>query len=91
MKTWLVNGNGQPFTDQGFNDWFSAEMAKAKLPVRCTPHGLRKRYCCDRAEEGQSIHMIMAVSGHLSLKEVQKYTEMADRARNARAAMAGRV
>ena len=32
----------------------------------------------------------MAVSGHLTLKEVERYTKMADRARNARRAMEGR-
>jgi len=31
-----------------------------------------------------------SVSGHLTMKKVERYTRMADRARNARAAMAGR-
>jgi hypothetical protein len=43
------------------------------------------------AERGCTLHEIMAVSGHLTMKEVERYTKMADRARNARAAMAGRV
>jgi integrase len=76
---------------RGFTDWFSEEMAKAGLPVRCTPHGLRKRCLTDLANDGKSIHEIMSVSGHLTMKEVERYTRMADRARNARAAMAGRV
>jgi hypothetical protein len=33
----------------------------------------------------------LALSGHLTMKEVERYTRMADLARNARAAMAGRV
>jgi hypothetical protein len=33
----------------------------------------------------------MSASGHLTIKEVERYTRIADRARNARAAMAGRV
>jgi integrase len=61
------------------------------LPARCTPHGLRKRCLTDLAESGRTIHEIMSVSGHLTMKEVERYTRMADRARNARAAMAGRV
>jgi len=65
--------------------------AKAGLPARCTPHGLRKRCLTDMAERGCSIHEIMSVSGHLTMKEVERYTRMADRACNARAAMAGRV
>ena len=36
--------------------------------------------------EGKTIHEIMAVSGHLTLKEVERYTKMADRACNARRA-----
>jgi hypothetical protein len=33
----------------------------------------------------------MAVSGHLTMKEVERYTKMADRTRNAREAMQGRA
>ena len=61
------------------------------LPARLHAHGLRKRCMTDMAERGCSIHEIMSVSGHLTMKEVERYTRMADRARNARAAMAGRV
>jgi len=91
LTTWLIGARGGSFNDQSFTDWFSEEMAKAGMPVRCTPHGLRKRALCDLANDGKTIHEIMSVSGHLTAKEVMKYTEMADRARNARAAMAGRV
>ena len=91
LKKWLVGSRGGSFTDQGLTDWFSAEIAKAGLPARCTPHGLRKRCLTDMAERGCTIHEIMSVSGHLTMKEVERYTRMADRARNARAAMAGRV
>jgi hypothetical protein len=56
----------------------------------CTPHGMRKRCLTDLAEAGKTIHEIMAVSGHLTMREVERYTRMADRARNARRAMAGR-
>jgi hypothetical protein len=66
-------------------------VAKAGLPARCTPHGPRNGCLTDLAETGRSIHEIMSVSGHLTMKEVERYVRMADRARNARAAMAGRV
>lgn len=42
-------------------------------------------------ERGCTIHEIMSVSGHLTMKEMERYTGMADRERNARAEMAGRV
>jgi hypothetical protein len=66
-------------------------MAKAGLAKQYTPHGLRKRCLTNLAESGRTIHQIMAISGHLTTKEVERYTKMADRARNARAAMTGRV
>ncbi|WP_051396741.1 site-specific integrase [Bradyrhizobium elkanii] len=91
IKTWLVGARGGAFGNQGFTDWFGAEIAKAGLPARCTPHGLRKRCLTDLAEQGRTIHEIMSVSGHVTMKEVERYTRMADRARNTRAAMAGRV
>jgi site-specific recombinase XerD len=91
LKTWLVGARSGSFATQGFTDWFAAEMAKAGLPAGYTPHGLRKRCLTDLANDGKTIHEIMSVSGHLTMKEVERYTRMADRARNARAAMAGRV
>jgi hypothetical protein len=45
----------------------------------CTPHGLRKRCLTDLAERGATAHEIMSVSGHLTLKELERYTRMADR------------
>jgi integrase len=57
----------------------------------CTPHGLRKRCLTDLADAGKTIHQVMAVSGNLTMKEVERYTKMADRARNAREAMQART
>jgi site-specific recombinase XerD len=91
LKTWLVGKRGGAFNEQGFTDWFSDQMAKARMNPLCTPHGLRKRCLTDLANDGKTIHQIQAISGHLTSKEVERYTRMADRARNARAAMAGRV
>jgi hypothetical protein len=39
------------------------------------------------AERGCTPHEIMAIGGHLTLKEIDRYTKMANRARNAKAAM----
>jgi hypothetical protein len=43
LKAWLIGARGGSFTNQGFTVWFGADIAKAGLPARCTPHGLRKR------------------------------------------------
>jgi integrase len=91
IKTWLVDGTGKPFTEDAFSHWFADRVKEAGVPSCCTPHGLRKRCLTDLADEGKTIHQIMAVSGHLTMKEVERYTKMADRARNARDAMRGRT
>jgi hypothetical protein len=40
------------------------------------------------AEAGCTVHEIAAISGHASLKEVERYTKGVDQARLAQAAMA---
>ena len=52
------------------------------------PHGLRKAGCRIMAESDCNAHEIMAVSGHSSLKEVERYTRAADRKRLAARAQA---
>jgi integrase len=97
IKRWLLDGNGNDFTESAFSHWFADMCDEAGLPKRrrpngewvrlCTPHGLRKRCLTDMAERECTAHEIMSVSGHLTLKELERYTRMADRARNAKAAM----
>jgi integrase len=60
------------------------------LPQHCSAHGLRKAAARRLAEEGCSAHEIAAWTGHLTLKEVERYTRAADQARLARQAMARR-
>jgi integrase len=91
IKTWLVDGHGKPFTEDAFSHWFADRVKEAGLPPRCTPHGLRKRCLTDLANQGKDAYAIMAISGHLTLKEVDRYTRMADRAHNADRAMQGRI
>ncbi|MDE5452732.1 tyrosine-type recombinase/integrase [Bradyrhizobium sp. CSA112] len=40
--TFLVTAQGNPFTAAGFGNWFRDMCREAKLPKRCTSHGLRK-------------------------------------------------
>jgi integrase len=86
--TFLVTAAGKPFSAAGlgnqFRDWCNA----AGLPQHCSIHGLRKAACRRLAEAGCSEHEIAAISGHLSLSEVQRYTRAASQAKMARAAMA---
>lgn len=81
-KPWLRNAHGGAWAGGAafgnrFADWCDA----AKLPTRCRAHGLRKAFCCFWAEKGFSVHQIAAMSGHLTLDEVARYTAAADRLR----------
>jgi integrase len=79
IKLWLLNGFGKPFTEDAFSHWFADMVVKAGLPSRCTPHGLRKRASTDLAESGATTKEIMSVTGHTTLKEVERYTRASER------------
>jgi hypothetical protein len=51
-------------------------------------HGLRKAACRRLAEAVCSASEIAAISGHKTLKEIERYTKAADQERLARSAMA---
>lgn len=70
-----------------FRDWRKA----AGLPDGCTAHGLRATRATDLANEGKTAHQIMAITGHKSLSEVQKYTKAADQERLAREALGEQI
>ncbi|MGB8155195.1 MAG: tyrosine-type recombinase/integrase, partial [Pseudolabrys sp.] len=62
-------------------------ITAAGLPLECQPHGLRKAAGRRLAEAGCTAHEIMAVLGHKTLAEAQKYTRDADQLRLAGAAI----
>jgi integrase len=84
--TLLVTKTGKSY---GAND-FSAQFRKwcddAGMPPECSFHGLRKAACTRLADARCTVHQIMAVSGHKSIKEAERYTREADRKRLAREA-----
>src|SRR6516165_7356370 len=85
--TFLTTQAGKPFSPAGFTNWFRDMCNKAGLLHGTSAHGLRKAACRRLAEAGCSANLIAAVSGHRSLREVQRYTEAVDQARMARSAM----
>jgi integrase len=85
--TFLMTRLGQPFTPNGFSKWFREQCDAAGLPKRCSAHGLRKAAARRLAEAGCSVHEIAAVTGHASLREVERYTSAASQRHLARAAM----
>ncbi len=56
-------------------------IAQVGLPERCVPHGIRKAVLPQLAEKGRSSKEIAALSGHKTLKEIERYTEKADQGR----------
>jgi integrase len=87
--TFMVNKSGsKPYSSSGFADQFRAWCDEAGLPQRCVPHGLRKAACRRLAEAGCSASEIASISGHKTLKEVERYVKEADQEHMARRAMA---
>ena len=83
----LLNEHGKAFTAKGFGKWFTAQCQRVGL-TGLSPHGLRKAACRRLAEAGCSANEIASISGHASLREVERYTKAADQARMARNAIA---
>ncbi len=88
QELFLETQFGEAFTETGFYNWFTDKARKAGVPKGRSPHGLRKACCRRLAEAGCSPHEIMSVSGHVTLKEVERYTKAANRARLANSAIA---
>ena len=99
--TFLLTEYGRPFTSAAafgnkFADWCNAAGLE---PVVCDDgktrnyraHGLRKAACKQLAHAGCTAPEIMAVSGHATLSEVQKYINAVEQERLAEAAMVKRA
>ena len=83
---YLVTEYGKPWSNAGFGNKFRDWCDTAGLP-QCSAHGLRKAAAAKLAELGCTAHEIMAITGHESLKEVERYTKAAEQKRLAKSAM----
>ena len=86
--TYIVTAYGKPRSKYGLGNDFAKWATEAGLPARCRLHGLKKGGMRRLAEAGNTTHELMAISGHRTLSEVQRYTEDADRKRLADTGMA---
>jgi integrase/recombinase XerD len=84
--TLLITEYGKPFTANGFGNKFKDWCRQADLP-HCSAHGVRKATSTALAEAGATPHEIMAVTGHQTLEEVERYTKAVSRKKTADAAM----
>jgi integrase len=77
--TFLVTAQGKPFTAAGFGNWFREVCNEARLPKRCTSHGLRKAAATRLADRGATTTELKAWFGWKTDSEAERYTRNADR------------
>lgn len=89
----LGDDKGRPITRDVLTKRIKRAANAAGLPNECKAHGLRKALSRRLAESGASAKEIGAMTGHKTLKELERYTAMADQARLAEQAMSniGRI
>ena len=78
QMTFLQTAYRKPFTAPGFGNWFRDQCNAAGV-TGVSAHGLRKTAAQEIAEGGGTVHEIMAVTGHQTLAEVERYTKGAAR------------
>jgi integrase len=86
--TYIITASGKPRSKYGLGNDFAKWATEAGLPTRCRLHGLKKGGMRRLAEDQLTTHELMAISGHRTLSEVQRYTDEANRKRLATSGMA---
>lgn len=84
--TFLITEYGKLLTANGFGNAFKDWCRLADLP-HCSAHGLCKATADRLAERGAAAHETMAITGHRSLEEVERYTRAVRQASLANSAM----
>jgi integrase len=79
--------HGRPMKRTALTKLMKRAAKAAGLGPECVPHGLRKAVLRRLAERGGSAKEISAVSGHKSLREIERYTAAADQRRLSASAM----
>jgi enterobacteria phage integrase len=94
IKAYSANGlsligteNGRPIKRAALSALMRAAIKQADLPRRCVSHGLRKAAMRLLAENDATDKQIASISGHKTLKEVERYMKAADQKKLARAGM----
>jgi integrase len=85
--TLIGDAAGRPLKRPALTALMAKAIKEAGLPPRCVAHGLRKALMRRLAEADATTKQIAAVSGHRSLKEVERYTKAAEQRKLARAGM----
>ncbi len=89
--TFIVTAYGRPRSRFGLGTDFARWAREAGLPDHCRLHGLKKAGMARLADAGDTTHELMAVSGHKTLAEVERYTKGANKKTLADSGMAKRI
>lgn len=84
----IGNEKGQPMSAAALTKFMQRSIEGAGLPERCVAHGLRKANQRILAELGATTKQMQSVAGHASLRESERYSEQANQAVLAAAAIA---
>lgn len=85
--TIVARNDGRRLTVESFGNFMADAISEAGLDERCVLHGLRKAAGRRLAEAGCSSRQIMAILGHKTLEEAERYTAAAEQSRLAKAAI----
>ncbi|MBA2402652.1 MAG: tyrosine-type recombinase/integrase, partial [Bradyrhizobium sp.] len=77
--TWICGARGRPFTKESFGNEFS--QAARQAGVKKSAHGVRKIAATIAAENGATVHELMALFGWTTIQQAEVYTHEASRAR----------
>ena len=76
----LVTNQGKAYTHGGFGNWLRRQCKMAGIVGR-SAHGVRKAAATLAAENGATVHELMAMFAWVTLKQAERYTRAADRKR----------
>ncbi len=85
--TLIGDASGRPVKRAALSALMRGAIKDAGLSKQCVSHGLRKAAMRRLAEAGATANQIASISGHRTLKEVERYTRAADQKTMAQAAM----
>ena len=86
----LIGHNGRPISGEALSNYLHVLRMPQDCRRECKPHGLRKSHMRRLAEYGSSSKEIASMSGHRTLREIERYTAKADQTKLARVAV-GRI
>jgi hypothetical protein len=77
--TILADRDGRPIKRPALTELIKKARELAGLPSQCKPHGLRKSMLVRMAHNGASTKEMQSISGHRTTKEIERYSEDANR------------